>query len=102
MAHAQIQSVSQNKGPRSSLSPPYRVAQLLYLKYYLKCEVLHSRLRRAHQRYHFALGRAVFMHDLMAFRNLIEAERLREARIDLAVDDQLIERVGLFVVGEMR
>src|SRR5271166_5086946 len=42
------------------------------------------------------------MHDLVAFTDLIEVEGLREAWIDLALEHELIERVGLLVVGEMR
>src|ERR1700730_14011140 len=69
------------------------VAEESNLKWYLQLQILHAGLRRAHQRHHLALGRAVLMHDLMALGDLVEAERPREARIDFAVDDQLIECV---------
>src|SRR5580704_10761908 len=74
----------------SSISGPYKPT------IYLNFEIRHSGVRGADQRHHLALGRAVLMHDLIA------AERLREAWIDLPLDNQLIERIGLLVVGEMR
>src|SRR5580700_9888307 len=80
----------------SSISGPYKPT------IYLNFEIRHSGVRGADQRHHLALGRAVLMHDLMALADLIEAERLREAWIDLPLDNQLIERVGLLVIGEMR
>ena len=42
------------------------------------------------------------MHCLVAFRDFGEGLGFREARIDLAVEHQLIERVRLLVVGEVR
>src|SRR6266852_5306643 len=42
------------------------------------------------------------MHRLVAFGDLLELVSLGEAGIDLAVEDELVEGVCLFVVGEVR
>src|SRR5277367_2923459 len=68
----------------------------------LQREILEARFGGAYQRDHLAFGSAIFVHRLVAFGDFGEAVGLGEARIDLAVEHQLVERVGLFVVGEVR
>src|SRR5579885_2527088 len=65
-------------------------------------KVFHSRLGSADQRGHVALGGSILEHQLMAVADLLESEGLSEARIDLTFAHELVERVGLLVVGEVR
>src|SRR4051794_4644348 len=41
------------------------------------------------------------MHELVRQASVVEGERLREARVDLAFDDHVVGGLALLVVGEM-
>src|SRR5437867_9152562 len=45
---------------------------------------------------------AILVHELVDVRDLGEGERLGEARVDLAGRDQVVQRLRLLVVGEVR
>src|SRR5260370_12304253 len=59
-------------------------------------EIFEAGFRRANQRDHFALGRAVFMHRLVAFGDLLELVSPGEAGIALPVEHPLIEPHAFF------
>jgi hypothetical protein len=58
--------------------------------------------RRVDQDRHVAAGVLVLAHQLVARAGLGEREGARQARVDLAVDHQLVDAGGLRVVGEVR
>src|SRR5205823_2974149 len=57
---------------------------------------------RADQRGHIAFGVPVLRHQLVRFADPLEAEYAAEARVDLALNHEIVERVGLLVVREVR
>src|SRR5581483_11491858 len=63
---------------------------------------LHALARRSDQDRHVAVGMAVLVHELVALARLVEGKDAREAGIDLSLHDEVVERVRLLVVGEMR
>src|SRR5438552_8050235 len=58
--------------------------------------------RRVHQAGHVPVRVAVLVHELVHVRDLLEGEGLGEARVDLAGRDQVVQRLRLLVVGEVR
>src|SRR5207249_12119121 len=65
-------------------------------------QLAHPRARRVHQAGHVPVRVAVLVHELVHVRDLLEGEGLGEARVDLTGRDQVVQRLRLFVVGEVR
>ena len=59
-------------------------------------------LGRVHQHGHVAVRMAVLVHELVHVGDLVEAEGLRQAGVDLAGQHQVVQRPGVVVVREVR
>src|SRR6266446_90642 len=67
----------------------------------LERQLLHTLARRADEARHVSRRVAVLVHHLVRVRDLVERERLAEAGIDLAGDDEIVQAVRLRVVREV-
>src|SRR5438874_6278996 len=62
----------------------------------------HARPLGAHQCCHYSQRLFPLVHQLMAFPDVLERVRLAQTRVDLSIDDHLVERPRLLIVREMR
>src|SRR5882724_13686681 len=66
----------------------------------LERQLFHPFARRADEARHVPRRVAVLVHELVRARDIVEAERLAEAGIDLAGEDEVVQPLRLLVVRE--